>query len=343
MAADPSRTGGGGDYACYFAQDHATGVVFRGLPQALYRVRWWNPRTGSLTEQVEHYPHPGGDLWMPPAPSANDWVILVRNEALTRVNDVAITIDDGLAFVKPGGVTYTIRADNLGMNPSPVTATVTDAFPAGLSGMQWTCSASGGARCTGAGVGNILERVDLPRGGSVTFTATGAFTPGPLNTLSNAATIAADFVDDDPSNNTATDVDWVTIDGPSPGQYFYTLSPCRLVDTRAASGVPFGGPIIVSPHTRTFGLVGACGIPATARAVSLNIAVTQPNATGFVTLFPAGGATPVVSTINYAAGDTLSNNAIVPLSADGRLSAFIRQATAGTTMHLIIDVNGYFE
>jgi hypothetical protein len=88
--------------------------------------------------------------------------------------------------------------------------------------------------------------------------------------------------------------------------------------------------------------VGNCGIPGTARALSVNVAVTQPTS-GNLRLFASDQALPTVSTINYSAGQTRTNNAIVGLAfPGGTLAAFVGQPV-GTTVHLIVDVNGYFE
>ena len=54
---------------------------------------------------------------------------------------------------------------------------------------------------------------------------------------------------------------------------FYTVTPCRIVDTRNANG-PFGGPALPAMATRDFSMRGNCGISSTARAVSLNVTVT---------------------------------------------------------------------
>jgi plastocyanin len=121
---------------------------------------------------------------------------------------------------------------------------------------------------------------------------------------------------------------------------YYTLAPCRVVDTRGAAG-PLGGPALEGQADRVFPLVGTCGIPPNARAVSLNVTVTQPQAGGNLRLYPAGEPVPLASTLNYSAGQTRGNNAIVPLSATGGLGARAAQP-AGTTTHLIVDVNGYF-
>jgi hypothetical protein len=126
----------------------------------------------------------------------------------------------------------------------------------------------------------------------------------------------------------------------SPGVNYFTVAPCRVVDTRG--GAPVGGPVLQGQQTRVFAVAGKCGIPSTAKAISINVAVTQSTAAGNVRLFPAGQLVPTASSINYAAGQTRANNAIVSPDFSVQLAAFVGQ-TAGTTVHLIIDVNGYFE
>lgn len=122
---------------------------------------------------------------------------------------------------------------------------------------------------------------------------------------------------------------------------YYAVPPCRVVDTRLASGVPIGGPALQGGEARDLHIAGNCAIPPTARAVALNITVTEPGATGHVRLYP-GGSPPTTSTINYSPGQTRANNAIAPLSAAGNLTAYASQP-AGTRVHLVIDVSGYFE
>src|SRR4030095_4621950 len=75
---------------------------------------------------------------------------------------------------------------------------------------------------------------------------------------------------------------------------YYTLAPCRVVDTRAPDG-PLGGPGLVGQVDRVFPLVGSCGIPPNARAVSLNVTVTQPQAAGNLRLYPAHDPCPPTS------------------------------------------------
>jgi hypothetical protein len=121
---------------------------------------------------------------------------------------------------------------------------------------------------------------------------------------------------------------------------FYTLTPCRILDTRGADGM-WGGPALSAGAIRTFTIVGRCSVPTTVNAVSINATVTQPTAPGYLVLFAGGSPLPAVSTINYRAGQTRANNAIVLLGPGGTLSVACQQ-TKGTT-HFILDVSGYFQ
>ena len=123
-----------------------------------------------------------------------------------------------------------------------------------------------------------------------------------------------------------------------PGSFF-TLVPCRVLDTRNPNG-PYGGPAIAANTTRSFVLAGRCGIPATARAVSVNVTVTGPTVGGNLRLFGAGALVPVVSTLTYSAGQTRGNNGVVGPSPTGLA---IRAVQASGSVHAIVDVNGYFE
>ncbi len=124
-----------------------------------------------------------------------------------------------------------------------------------------------------------------------------------------------------------------------PGRDFYTVTPCRLVDTRAVSG-PLGGPGLKAGKTRTFVLTGVCGVPASAKALSVNLTV-QPAASGYLRLLPGDQTLlPAISSINYTSGQTRANNATLLLAFDG--SGGLQVFSAGDT-DFILDVNGYFQ
>jgi hypothetical protein len=122
----------------------------------------------------------------------------------------------------------------------------------------------------------------------------------------------------------------------------YTVPPCRMVDTRNAAG-PLGGPILTSGHARNFPLLSAaCGVPATAKALSINATAVTPSAAGSLTIYPGDAATPLASNLNYNAGAVRANNAIAGLSRNGDGSVTVRPIGSGN-LHFIIDVNGYFQ
>ena len=128
-----------------------------------------------------------------------------------------------------------------------------------------------------------------------------------------------------------------------PFQY-YAITPCRVADTRAGSGFPagYGPPSIAGGGTqRSFTITGKCGIPAGVQAVSFNFAVFLPSTIGDLRVFPAGGATPLVSTLNWGAGIfALANAAVMPLGAGGAITV---QVDGTGTVDIFFDVNGYFQ
>jgi hypothetical protein len=125
-----------------------------------------------------------------------------------------------------------------------------------------------------------------------------------------------------------------------PFQY-HPLTPCRLADTRSGNGG-----IMTSSADRSFQVQGLCGVPTGARAVSLNVTVTQPSGAGFLTLYPSNVSRPQnVSTINFVANDTVANGAIVPLGPAGAVPNADLRVYAGLSgnVHVILDVSGYFQ
>jgi hypothetical protein len=120
---------------------------------------------------------------------------------------------------------------------------------------------------------------------------------------------------------------------------FYSLTPCRLLDTRLAPG-PYGAPAI-APGDRVVLAAGRCGIPAGAKAVSLNVTAVTPLAAGNLRFFPGDGTAPNASTLNFTTGQTRANNAIVMLASSGSGTFALRNSSTAS-VHVVIDVNGYF-
>jgi hypothetical protein len=139
---------------------------------------------------------------------------------------------------------------------------------------------------------------------------------------------------------------------------FVAVSPCRLVDTRGSAAgftgdTPFSGPSLTAAATATFPVQSTteqattapapCGvIPSIALAYSLNVTVI-PHASGvvdYISIWPAGGTQPTVSTLNDLQGQIVANAAIVPA---GTPSGGVSVYNAGPAVtDVIIDMNGYF-
>ncbi len=135
----------------------------------------------------------------------------------------------------------------------------------------------------------------------------------------------------------------ITVNGTPPpptATLFYTLTPCRILDTRNPTG-PYGGPSLLAGTSRTFVLAGQCGIPTNAIAVSVNITIVLPSSDGTLKLNPAGIPPGLATAISFAAGRVLANNAFAFLGTGGDVSVEDDQ-TSGTT-DFIIDTNGYFK
>jgi hypothetical protein len=120
------------------------------------------------------------------------------------------------------------------------------------------------------------------------------------------------------------------------GSSFYTVDPCRLVDTRSDAPLLAGTP-------RVFAVTGACDVPATAKALAVNLTVVGASASGHLQIFATTTPPPETSAISFNSGAPRANNAFVQLAAGG-FSALLEIAggEAGSA-HLVVDVSGWFE
>ncbi|MFN8021820.1 MAG: hypothetical protein U0Q03_09865 [Acidimicrobiales bacterium] len=124
---------------------------------------------------------------------------------------------------------------------------------------------------------------------------------------------------------------------------FVPMTPCRLLDTRAGitnvgpRATPLGqGEIYVTPGR---GQVGACTIPTTATALSMNVAIIDPSKPSYLTVYPGDAARPTAANLNWVAGQDPTPNAVTSgLGADGSLAFF----NLAGTVELSVDVVGYY-
>ena len=125
------------------------------------------------------------------------------------------------------------------------------------------------------------------------------------------------------------------------GLFFHSLpAPVRLLETRV--GQPVGcvlpGTPLVGNAESTQQAISACtGIPATARAIVGNATTVGPQGGGFLTIFPADAARPLVASSNFNTGQVVNGPFAVGLAANGQFKIF----TTSTT-DLVVDVLGYY-
>ncbi|HXR70380.1 hypothetical protein [Actinocrinis sp.] len=80
------------------------------------------------------------------------------------------------------------------------------------------------------------------------------------------------------------------------------------------------------------------GLPAGTSAVILNVTVTAPANSGYLTVYPGSGAAPTTSNLNFSAGETIPNLVVVAVT-NGKVSFF--NGSSGT-VHVIADLFGAY-
>ena len=110
---------------------------------------------------------------------------------------------------------------------------------------------------------------------------------------------------------------------------FTSLTPSRLLDTRYAVGAPSAA--VAPGGTVHLQVTGRGGVPASGvSAVVLNVTVTSPTSTGYITVYGDGTAHPGVSNLNFVPGQTVPNLVIAPVGANGKVALY--NGSAGTCL-----------
>ena len=155
---------------------------------------------------------------------------------------------------------------------------------------------------------NLNYTAGRPRGAAATVTL------DPAGRLCLRSYAAADVI---------VDVSGAYVPGDG-GSRFAPATPTRLLDTRGATRLDAGGGSGVT-------------VPAGATAATINLTATRSGGPGFLTAYPCDQPRPVASNVNYGAGQTVANLAVVGASADGRVCVFASSAT-----DVVVDLLGTF-
>ncbi|MGH9134741.1 MAG: hypothetical protein ACRDZZ_12440, partial [Ilumatobacteraceae bacterium] len=140
-----------------------------------------------------------------------------------------------------------------------------------------------------------------------------------------------------PTHMIADIAGWIGTGGAhTDGAGFAGVTPARLLDSRNGIGTPKRA--FAANETRSVEVAGVAGVPSNATSVVVNITVTEPQGSGFATAFPTGTKLPIASNLNYTAGTTRANLAVVKVGSGGKISL----NAAETSAHLIVDVMGSF-
>ncbi len=125
----------------------------------------------------------------------------------------------------------------------------------------------------------------------------------------------------------------------SGGSGFVPAAPTRLLDTRTTSATRKAGQV-PADGTVTVRITGSNGIPATGvSAVVINTTETDAGASGFITAYPGGGATPTASNLNFIARSTVSNLVTVAVGAGGTVTLY---NGSSRPVDLVADLQGYY-
>ena len=131
---------------------------------------------------------------------------------------------------------------------------------------------------------------------------------------------------------------------------FYTVTPCRLLDTRTATG-PYGGPYLTGGQAREFSAPGGpCGIAANAVSIVGNLTtatrgdvgqVSGTHSFGFLKLYPADIAPTAAAAAVVNPTKTRAQFAFGKLASGGSFR-LLADIPATETVDAILDISGYF-
>ncbi|ACU75263.1 Peptidase S53 propeptide [Catenulispora acidiphila DSM 44928] len=288
-----------------------TGALYTAGPGYDLTTGLGAPLTDGLVPDLCGYPAPAaGSTYHPVSPAR---ILDTRNG----------TGAGGRIAQVPAGGTVTLAVTGAhGVPASGVTGTALNLTAVSSLGGYLSVSAHGTARPLSSTVNYGANRpasnfvtVAVPAGGQIDIT--------------NHGTAGADVIADLSGYYSAT------LAG---GSTYTAVNPFRILDTRVPNGVPAKAPV-AAHGTLALQISGTHGIPATGvTAVALNIQVADDASGGDLIAYADGTTQPLASNDNWAAGQTVSDFALVPVGADGKIDLY--NSSPGSA-NVIADFAGY--
>ena len=113
------------------------------------------------------------------------------------------------------------------------------------------------------------------------------------------------------------------------GDGYVARTPTRLIDTRTTHQT-------IAPNGTLRVYLGT----TSAAAAVLNVTVTNPTSTGYITAYPDGQAAPNASNVNYVTHQTIANEVMVRAGGNGYVD--FKNVSPGS-VDLVVDLSGLFE
>ncbi|GIF70296.1 hypothetical protein Ais01nite_83310 [Asanoa ishikariensis] len=122
--------------------------------------------------------------------------------------------------------------------------------------------------------------------------------------------------------------------GPGGTDAYLPTAPTRILDTRTTAT-----PVGPGQAVRVTVDATACGAtPCPRTAIVANLTVTNVKAAGYLSVYPFGQPRPVVSALNFTAGQTVANLITVGLGQD----SFLVYNSASSTVDVAVDQAGFY-
>jgi hypothetical protein len=133
---------------------------------------------------------------------------------------------------------------------------------------------------------------------------------------------------------------------PPPKSLLVSITPARLLDTRAGSptvdGIAQGGGKLGSGLSIDLPVAGRAGIPNEATAVILNVTALDPSLATFLTVWPTGTTRPLTSNLNPTPGQPPTPNLVTVGLGTGAGAGKVSIFNLTGTVDVLADVMGYY-